>query len=167
MAVLFDIREMLMMAVKEEQTGYDYYRFLSQNAKQDRVKKLAEKFAGVEKHHEKLFKDLLNSLADFQPTQSYEGEYQAYLFALMEGRMFPEENRAELMIETAKKDDLSAINIALMFERSTLFLFREIENYIPSKKPQIQEIINRIINEEKGHLVDLSLLKNELRQSHF
>ncbi|MFA5393274.1 MAG: ferritin family protein [Candidatus Ratteibacteria bacterium] len=163
MANLFDIREMLKMAVREEQTGYDYYLFLSQNARAEEVRKLAERLAGMEQYHEKLFTGLLDSLEDYQPVENYPGEYESYLNALMEGRMFPEENRAEFMIEAAKKDDRAAINIALMFERSTLFLFREVETFVPGKDLKTQEIIKKIIAEEKQHLIDLSIMKNKLR----
>ncbi len=161
MANIFDIREMLMMAVKEEQTGYSFYNFLSQNAKGEKVKRLAEQLAGVEKYHEKLFQDLLDAFPDFQPTQGYPGEYQAYLFALMEGRIFPEENKAALMIEAAK-DDLSAINIALIFERSTLLFFQEVANFVPKEKPEVAKIVEQIINEEKEHLIDLFRVKKEI-----
>ena len=81
----------------------------------------------------------------------------------MEGRMFPEEDKTEFMIEAARKDDRTAINIALMFERSTLLLFREVETFVPGKDSKTQEIIKRIINEEKQHLIDLSVMKNKLR----
>lgn len=163
MANLFDIREMLKMAVREEQTGYDYYFFLSRNARTEEVRKLAERQAGMEKEHEKLFTELLDSLEDYQPVENYPGEYDSYLNALMENRMFPEENKAKFMLEAAGKDDLAAINIAIMFERSTLLLFREVETFILGKE-KMQEIIRRVINEEKQHLIDLSAMKNKLKQ---
>ncbi|MFH2068752.1 MAG: ferritin family protein [Candidatus Omnitrophota bacterium] len=163
MANLFDIREMLKMAVREEQAGYDYYLFLSRNAQAEEVRKLTGRLSSVEKYHEKLFTELLDSLGDYQPVENYPGEYDSYLNALMEGRMFPEEDKAEFMVAAARKDDLAAINIALMFERSTLFLFREIEAFVPAKDLKIQEIIKKIISEEKQHLVDLSVMKNKLR----
>ncbi|MCX5642064.1 MAG: hypothetical protein NTY10_02310 [Candidatus Omnitrophica bacterium] len=163
MANLFDVREMLKMAVREEQAGYDYYLFLSQNARAEEVRNLTGRIADMEKYHEKLFTGLLDSLEDYQPTENYPGEYESYLNALMEGRMFPEENKAEFMIEAAQKGDLTAINIALMFERSTLLLFREIENFVPEKNLKTREIIKKIITEEKQHLIDLSVMKNKLR----
>ena len=166
MANLFDIREMLKMAIREEQAGYDYYLFLSQNAQAEEVKKLTERLAGMEQYHEKLFTELLDSLEDYQPVENYPGEYDSYLNALMEGRMFPEEDKAKFMIEAAGKDDLAAINLALLFERSTLLLFREVENFVPGKDSKTQEIIKRIISEEKQHLVDLSVMKNKLKKTH-
>jgi hypothetical protein len=51
----------------------------------------------------------------------------------------------------------------MMFERSTLLLFREVESFVPGKNSKIEEIIKKIINEEKQHLIDLSVMKNKLR----
>ena len=153
MGGLFQVSELVDMAISEEHHGTIFYEALERRAKSPIVRKAAGRFADEERGHEQAFKDMRENVASYLPNESYPGEYEDYVKALLDGRTFPDEQEAIALARTGT--DADALRIAIRFERNSLLFFSEMRVLVPeSERPLVDELVE----EERRHLVDLSRL---------
>ena len=158
MANLFFASEILEMNVTEERNGAAYYQALSESAQSQTLRDTAAQIAQQEKHHEERFKSMLEKLGKPPLRESYEGEYGAYVQALLDDKVFPDDEAAAEMAKSIKSD-LEAVEIALSMEQKTLLLLGELRKHIDPKEVSY---IDATIGEEQLHLVQLTALKDQL-----
>ncbi|MGQ9629344.1 MAG: ferritin family protein [bacterium] len=158
MANLFFASEILEMNVTEERNGAAFYQALSKSAKSKTLKDAAAQIAKQEKEHEERFKSMLEKLGKPSQPESYPGEYDAYVRALLEDKIFPDDKAAERMAKSAKSD-LEAVNTALSTEQRTLLLLNELRKHVDPKEVSY---VDATIEEEQSHLVQLTDLKKML-----
>jgi rubrerythrin len=75
-------------------------------------------------------------------------EYQAYLEATVQSALFEGPDRALVAAEEAK-DEGEAVRMAMGFEKETMLFFYNLRDIVSDAD---QQIIDRIIAEEKAHL---------------
>jgi rubrerythrin len=157
---LIDLKEMLKMAVKDEETGVAFYKALAEVAKTEEMKAKLLHMSVQEQEHADRYKSFLAGLGgDYKPTvQKFDGEYEGYLNALLESRAFtsPEDAAAQARATT---DITSALDVAINMERDTLLFYIEMRNLVDNDK---QKYIQDIIDEEKNHVYELTELKKTL-----
>ncbi len=150
---LFSARELIEVAITEEQTGATYYRALAEATDSADLQQFATAVATMEDDHERKFRDLLQRVGDYQAAgESYTGEYQSYMSYMTEGRIFPRgQEGAELARRQAS--DLDAVQTAMEMERNTLLFYHELTQFVPDRE---RALLAGIIAEERQHLTDLA-----------
>jgi rubrerythrin len=150
----FSIREVIELAVQTEKLGNEFYTKMAQKFhSDDELKNLLEILACHELRHGDIFSDLKNKLGDEEP----EGwdEAAKYLRAIIDSEFFLGKDKCLPSLEHVKTIP-EAINFALCFERETLLYY-----YTLRESTKEKEIINNIINEEKGHILWLNDLRKK------
>ena len=155
---LFEMGELLNVAVKDEETGIAFYSALADAAENREIKEAVLAIAEQEKFHRDRFKKMLDEMGDFKPSEQYPGEYEAYLKILLYNRAFPEPAVAAERVRQVSFEE--AINIALQLEKDTLLFLQEMKELVPDSNASL---VQQIIDEERAHVVDLTDLKQKLK----
>ena len=158
MANLFLASEIVAMNVTEEKNGYEFYTALCKTARSQKLRETAARIAQQEKRHEERFRKWLDELEPHEPTESYPGEYDAYVKALLRNKTFPDEEAARKMAQEAETD-LRAVEIALQMEKNTLLLLQELRKHVPEKD---LAFVDATVREEEDHLAELTDLRDQL-----
>ena len=155
---VFDVSELIEMAVKDEETGIAFYKALAQKTTSDVMKKACEQIARQEEHHRDRFRAILEQVGGYEPYEQYAGQYESYVKTLLDEKAFPE---PEAAAEKARAvgSDREAVEIAMRMERDTLLFLQEVKAFVHQKQ---SPYIDEIIEEERQHLVDLAQLKASL-----
>ena len=155
---LFDVRELVDMAIKDEETGAAFYNALAEATQSDKVKERCAAIAQQEVGHAKRFRAMLDELGGSTPREQYPGEYEAYVAELLQERAFTTPALAADKARSAGSD-AEAIEIAMRMEKDTLLFLQEIKKFVAQKNhPHVDEVID----EERDHLMDLGNLKRSL-----
>lgn len=155
---LFHITELVRLAVEDERTGVAFYSAVAERIQKPALRQVFLRLAEDEKHHQKRFEMMLESLGDYKPREQYLGEYMEYLRTLTTERAFPDEDAA-LRQARACESDGQAIDLASRFERDTLVLMNEMSSLVPERD---QVVVRELTREEQGHLVALSEARKQL-----
>ncbi len=159
MSIFFSIREVIEMAVSTERSGQAFYQTASKLAKENNLKELFRYLAESEEKHLKTFQGLYNLLKEKPEITPYNWEEaRLYLEALVDSEFFASPDKAINLAKKAK-DELEVIYAAIEFEKDTLLFFYQILEMI---KSQEQELVKRIIEQEKKHIQRLSTMKSKL-----
>jgi len=158
MPELFKATEIVEMAVQEERNGVAYYEALAKKTADPKVKAFAERMAGEERRHEREFTELRQQLGGYIPAESLEGEYLAYVRALVNDRFLPSEGKAREAVLRAA-NDREVIQAALRFEKETLLFFSEMKHFVPQRHAPV---IDTLMGEERQHIADLSELLQKI-----
>lgn len=81
------IHDVVNFAIRIEENGERFYREAAEIITNRPVKELFERLAKEEIVHRKTFERLLSGLGDYQPQETYEGEYLAYLKDYIDGKV--------------------------------------------------------------------------------
>jgi len=68
---IFDVTEIYQFAVQIEENGEKFYRAMVEKFDDPKVKKLFGFLAVEEVRHEKIFKEMLTKIEDYNPQESY------------------------------------------------------------------------------------------------
>ena len=159
MSIFFSIREVIEMAVTTERSGQAFYQNASKLARQNDLKELFQYLAEEEEKHLKTFQDFHNTLKEKPETTPYNWEEaKLYLEALVDSEFFASPEKAINLAKEAK-DELEVIYAAIEFEKDTLLFFYQILEMIKSRE---QELVKKIIEQEKKHIQRLSTVKSKL-----
>ena len=158
MAEMFDIAELVKIAVEDERTGVSFYSALAERTGNPELKKVWEELAEQERHHQQRFEEMLKSLGEPKVPEGYGGEYANYLRALTTDRAFPDEAAAVRMAQECE-GDAAAVALALRFERDTLILMQEMRALVPEKD---RSVVDELADEERAHIVTLTEARSKL-----
>jgi len=160
MSPLFDVAELVRIGVEDEKTGVAFYSALAAKTARPRLREMYRGLAEQERHHQKRFEQMLQNLGGYQPTESYPGEYIAYLRAMLDSRAFPDE-AAGRRVASECRSDADALALAIRFERDTLVLLNELRGLVPAAD---RPIVDELTREEQSHLVELTRAQELLGQ---
>ncbi len=153
----FSIREIVEQAILTEQLGQEFYTKMAQKFQDNNeLKKLFELLATHEVKHGKSFSELMQKVKDEEP-EGWE-EVTLYLKAIVDSEFFLGKDKCLPSLEHVKTAG-EAVEFALCFERETLLYYYTLRESIKEK-----ELIDRIIKEEKSHIVWLNNLKKSLKE---
>lgn len=154
----FRAREVVEFARQIEQRGQAFYRALAAKAANPQVKELFAALAEEEKAHEELFARMLPGLEGYQPPESYPGEYQEYVQALLEAHVFARDFLPEELAGRAA-GPAAALDLAIGFEKDSLVLFYELRSLVPEQE---RAAVDSLIREEQKHIRQLVAQKKAL-----
>ena len=159
MSIFFSMREVIEMAIATERSGQAFYQNASKLARENSLKELFQYLAEEEEKHLKTFQNFYNTLKEKPEITPYNWEEaKLYLEALVDSKFFASPEKAINLAKEAK-DELEIINSAMNFEKETLLFFYQILEMI---KSQEQELVKKIIEQEKKHIQRLSTMKSKL-----
>ena len=160
---MFRASEILQMAIEIERSGLAFYEACVRAADDERVGEVFQFMAGEEKRHIEIFRRMEEPLAHYELPETYPGELQAYMRALIQERVFaaPEEGAAHA---SATKNPFQAIAVAIGLEKDSILFYEAMKELV---RPAEAEAIDEVIGEEQTHigrLVDLRVALEEQSQ---
>lgn len=159
MTIFFSMREVIEMAIATERSGQAFYQNASKLTRKNNLKELFQYLAEEEEKHLKTFQDFYNTLEKKPEITPYNWEEaKLYLEALVDSKFFASPEKAINLAKEAK-DELEVIYAAIDFEKDTLLFFYQILDMIRSQE---QELVKKIIEQEKKHIQRLSAMKSKL-----
>lgn len=158
MAEIFSAGEVVEIGIQIEYNGKDFYNALVKKSRNEEVKRVFKYLAGEEEEHIVAFRKILGSVQRYDPATSYPLEYFAYLNALAGRHVFTKKDKGG---ETAKKvkTDNEAVDLGIGFEKDSIIFYESIKKVVLDKE---RSVVDRLIDQELGHLMKLTLLKNAL-----
>jgi rubrerythrin len=156
MTELFSIRELLEVAIQEEQTGAAFYRALAQETDDDELEAFCIRVAEMEDAHENWFRDMLDRCRDADIGREAPGEYLTYM---AQDRVLTSVDDAAQLARSFE-EDAEAVNRALALEREALLFFLEVKEFVPADQVAILE---EVIDEERQHVTDWM----QFKQKHY
>ena len=158
MGVFFTGRELIDIAIGIERSGAAFYDSLVNSIKDVRARGAYKCLADREREHIETFQNMLGSVGDYQPPETYTEEYALYLKALVDSAVFSNDQVAR---QTAQRvgSEAEAIQIACQAEKDSILFYSEMRDLV---RQSDREAINKIIEEERSHLKQLSDLKKSL-----
>jgi rubrerythrin len=161
MSIYFSANEVLDVAMGIEKNGAAFYEAMSQKTQDKDTRAIYDYLVSEEKKHLTTFQNMKNSSGNYNPPESYPGEYMEYLKSLIDNAVFTDETRAkEKAAETT--DELEALDIGIQAEKDSILFYSEIQNIVTKRD---REVIYNIVHEEKTHLRQLSELKEIVKKS--
>lgn len=154
MSIFFKASDIFRFAVRIEENGERFYRHAAEVVEDTHSKKIFTYLADEENQHKKTFETLLSNIDEYEPFESYPGEYLAYLRSFVDKLVFPNE---EFDREIRKINDLSSIlDFGIQRELDSLLYYYEVKRSTPKNQ---QKLIDKIIDEERKHFTQLSEFK--------
>lgn len=156
MSNVFNAAEIIDMGIEKEKKRRDFYGLVAAKFKEKDMKELFTKLRDWEDEHIKKFTDIRNTVEESEVMESFQGEFEAYIKALVDDMLYTQitpENFAKNI-----KTPLGAIQYGLIFEKDAILFFQELLRYMT---PHHQEAIEKLIDEEKKHIFYLTELKRK------
>ena len=160
MGIFFSGSELVSIAIGIERSGLAFYLSLVEVEKDVMAKGAYKYLAEMEENHAKTFQGMLDRVSDYKPPEVYAEEYELYLKALVDSAVFTNDKVAREMAEKVTSS-AEAIQIGIGAEKDSILFYSEMRNLVPERDRQV---IERIIEEEKSHLRQLSNLKKKLSE---
>ena len=159
MGVFFSGEELVRIAVRNEETGYAFYRMAQGKAKSEKMKEFFGYLADQEEVHRQKFMKLAEGIGNSaQPGEPADrGEVDLYIKAMTDSSLFQGEDK-NIVLASKASEEASAVDFAIGFEKDTLLFFYQLADLVHSiHKPMIQTIIN----EEKEHIRKLAEMRKK------
>ena len=156
---IFKASELLKIAVQIEKNGLAFLNEAKNKAKSSTAQEAFDYLAKQELEHERIFTELLEKVGDYQPAESYPGEYAMYLEALAGENIFTADEEVKNIVKKATSDP-EAVQIGIGFEKDSIIFYNDMKKFVPVSG---QAIVDKIIEEVKKHLVKLFELKKNLK----
>ncbi len=152
---IFKASEILKIAIQIEKNGLVFYNQIKERSKNFTVAEVFGFLAKEEERHAKTFERLLEQAGNYQPAESYPGEYALYLEALAGDNIFRKEIDLRKLAGEVSSDSQS-VDLGIGFEKDSIIFYNEMKNFVPKED---MAIIDKVIVEEKEHLLKLFGLK--------
>ena len=158
MSITFSGSELINIAIGIERRGIAFYDIMTKSTENAAARDVFQYLADMERQHIQIFQGMLDEANKYQPSETYTGEYAAYLQALVDNAVFTDDMVTSEMA-TQADSDIAAIELAITAEKDSILFYYEMKDIMPQRA---QPTVNKIIAEEKSHLKQLSELKRNL-----
>ena len=152
----FNPQEILKIAINIEENGKALYGALEEKTEDAQLKELWGYLKDQEEEHRKTFTKMLDNLDDYIVHEYSSGDYDAYMKAIASNYVF-----TQGLVEKKKKElfesDQDAIDFGIYIEKESILTYQALKDYITLDK---QEVISKVIDEEKKHLARLIDIRN-------
>jgi rubrerythrin len=150
--------EICEMAIETERKGAAFYDAVAAQAKDGAVAAFATRLAEAERDHEKTFTAMLTRVKQYQPTETYSGEYLDYVAALVERDALPGKEAGERLARQAQ-GELEAVDFALDLEKGTIVFLHEMRKFVPEGE---RGVVDAVLDQERQHVVDLTATRRQI-----
>ena len=162
MAYDLNADEIFEMAVRIEANGARFYRKAAGFQSDSQNRKMLDKLAIMEDHHKITFEEMRKSLSEADKTATVldpENEASQYLAAMADAHG-GEGSPAAADLLTGKESLAEIIDIAVGLEKESILFYIGLKDMIPPKYGR--DKLDKIIAEERKHVVELSALRKKL-----
>ncbi|KPL14441.1 hypothetical protein AMJ74_03385 [candidate division WOR_3 bacterium SM1_77] len=154
---VFEPSEVFQFAIRIEEGGEKFYREMAEKLQDAEVKSLFSALADEEVRHKKTYQGMVSKIEEYEPFESYPGEYFSYLRAYADNIIFTPKRMEQEMGKI--KDASSALKFAIDRELDSILYYQEIKNLIPQNQ---RGLIDNIIEEERRHFVKLTKCSSDV-----
>ncbi len=154
---LLNISEVYQIAIKIEENGMKFYSDWTKKVEDKKLKDIFSALSYAEVEHRKIFEKMLKEIENYQPQELYTEEYFQYLRAYADNLIFNIQNIERKSQEITSV--IEALNFAIEREKDSILYYQEVKNILPQSQ---HKEIEKIINEERKHFLDLTHIKSSL-----
>ena len=158
MGDIFSGSEIVEIGIRIEKNGRDFYTALAGQSKDIRAQEVFKFLAGEEEKHIKVFQGILEKADSPKGEGQVSDDYFAYMNALASEHVFTKENTGRA-IASAIRNDNEALAKAIIFEKESIIFYEGIKKIVPDSE---RKIIDYLIEQEKGHLKELTEIKGNI-----
>lgn len=158
MSISFYGNELINIAIGIERRGVIFYDIMTRSTKDTVTRDVFQCLVGMEREHIKIFQDMLSETDKHETPETYAGEYEAYLQALVDSAVFTDDLATSEMANQVDSD-IKAIELGISAEKDSILFYYNMKELMGQRA---QAMVNKIITEEKSHLRQLSELKKKL-----
>ena len=158
MSITYYGNELINIAIDIERRGIAFYDIMTRSTENATARDVFQHLANMEREHIQIFQDMLSEADKHETLETYAGEYEAYLQALVDNAVFTDDLATSEMASQAD-NDIKAIELSISAEKDSILFYYNMKELMPQRA---QAAVNKIITEEKSHLRQLSELKKKL-----
>lgn len=151
----FSGSSLINMAIDIERRGIAFYDVMARSTEDAAAKDVFLHLTGMERQHIKVFQDMLAEIGG-RAEKPLAGERPTYLQALLDNAVFSDDMVAS-ELATQADSDVKALELAIGAEKDSILFYYELKNMLAE-----QEVLDKIISEEKWHLRQLSEIRKRL-----
>ncbi|MBN2483499.1 MAG: hypothetical protein JXD21_04785 [Candidatus Omnitrophica bacterium] len=155
---MFSPAEIVRIAVNVEKNGQILFGLLEQKAADKKIRDLWRYLREQEIVHQKIFEDILAHTDTYIVDDYNPGEYAAYVRAIASEYIITQ-RLIERKTTQLFPSDLEAIDFGILIEKESILTYTALRD---SVKTAYQETIDKVIAEEKKHLVNLCAIKKTI-----
>ena len=158
MANVFSASEIVSFGIQIEKNGRDFYNTLVARTRNEEAKNVFKFLAGEEEKHILVFQKIAESVKEYEPPETYAGEYFAYMRMLAGDYVFTQTNKG---VEVAKKTkrDKDAVDVGIAFEEKSIIFYEKMKKVVPEGEISVVE---KLVEQENGHLFKLLKLRSNI-----
>ena len=151
---MISLETVLEIGFEKEKIRQTFYSRLADKTDREAFKVLFTKLSDWEKGHLKVFEQLKATLNS--PSIEFDGEIADYIEAMIQGRFYHHVNSESFLEEI--QSPLDILEIAISFEKDAVLFFMELLSHVQAS---VKPIIQKLIEEERQHIVYLIKLKHQ------
>lgn len=155
MGNIFTGSEIVELGIQIEKNGMDFYNTLVKQSKNPSARDIFKFLAREEEKHIVVFQKILEKMEKYEPSESYPGEYFAYMNALAGEYVFTQKDKGEEIAKETKTDK-EAVEKGVGFEKDSIIFYEGIKKVVPEDD---HKVIDELISQEQNHLRQLLDLK--------
>ena len=159
MSNLFNAVEIMDMGIEKEIKRRDFYGLAAQRFSEKEMKELFTKLRDWEEEHIKKFTEIRAGVKETEATDSYPGELKEYMNSLLDDGLYKEVS-ADLFSKNIKTP-VAAVQYGIGFEKDAILFFEEMLRFMSAAG---KDSVQKLVNEEKTHIIYLTELKRKLEQ---
>lgn len=148
---ILNAHDVVRFAVRIEEDGEVFYREAARLSDNRSARELFSRLADEEVGHKRIFEGMAETLGDYAPAETYQGEYMAYLRDYIDGKVVFRQDMKNAVSSMATV--LAAFDFAIQRELDSVLYYQEIRAFVPERH---HDIVDRIIDEERKHFAMLS-----------
>lgn len=147
-----------------EQAGLEFYTKMAEKADDPATKRIFKRLAKDEKAHLAFFESLeLQTKGGMgKQTVDADADVSSYVCSLVDGGIFRNLSRMEKMLKR-KFNPESALELALEVEKDAVLYYSEAHRV--NKKRKAKKALERLIDEEKSHVTQISKRLEKVRKA--
>lgn len=150
--------EIVDIGIEKEKKRRDFYAIAADHFKDDtELAKLFGQLRDWEEDHIKRFGEIRDQVSKAQYAESYAGETESYMRALIESELYNEVT-PEAFAEKIKTP-ADALDMGIRFEKDAILFFSGLSRFIDEKS---KTITDQLIAEEQQHMLYLFNKKKDL-----
>jgi len=161
LSISLSASELINLAIDIERRGIAFYDIMARTAENDATREAFGYLVEMEREHVRIFQNMLSDAGKPRPSKDRAQGSAIYLQALTDSAVFTEDMATG---ETAAQvaNDIGALELGISAEKDSILFYYELRDILAEP---LGNDINKIIDEEKLHLGQLSSLKVRLVQT--
>ena len=164
MSALMNLREVFGLAIQIESNGAAFYRKAAAGQKNAAARAYLEELAGMEDEHKRVFTEMrkLALAAHKEGAEELRPEGGLFLAAVMDG--FSVEGSPSVADKLTGRENLTRLlEVAVDLEKQAILFYLGLKDAMAGREAKAQ--LDRIIREEKAHVITLTAALRNRRQA--